>query len=143
MNMQRRDFLGVLSGAPARPVLARAQRSALPLVVALVAGAMLLSSAGADAETARSRIGLITCESWLSNPAYARDGEHWIYGFWDGLVQGLGYSNRIGQIPDSDLMLDDVRSSCKDKPHLTLAESASHTFERMRQGVFSTGPAGK
>jgi hypothetical protein len=33
--------------------------------------------------------------------------------------------------------LDDVRKTCKDKPSLTLAESAFLTFERMRQGMFT------
>ena len=96
-----------------------------------------LSSATGGAETPGSRIGLIKCEAWLANPASARDGENWIHGFWDGLVQGLGYVNRVGQIPYSDAMLDDVRKTCKDKPSSTLAESAFLTFERMRQGMFT------
>jgi hypothetical protein len=82
----------------------------------LVVSILVLSAAAADAETPSPRIGLVTCESWLSNPAYQRDGEIWIYGFWDGLVQGLGISGRIGQIPNLDLMLDDVRRNCKNKP---------------------------
>ena len=96
-----------------------------------------LSSATGGAETPGSRIGLVKCEAWLANPASARDGENWIHGFWDGLVQGLGYVNRVGQIPYPDVMLDDVRKTCKDKPSSTLAESAFLTFERMRQGAFT------
>jgi len=42
-----------------------------------------------------------------------------------------------------DLMLNDVRSNCKGKPSSTLAESASLTFERARQGAFSDPPSGK
>jgi hypothetical protein len=110
----------------------------------LVAGiVMAMSPATAEAQTPNPRIGLVTCASWLSNPAQARDGENWLYGFWDGLVQGLGHPNRIGQLPNLDLMLDDVRSNCKGKPSSTLAESASLTFERARQGAFSDPPSGK
>ena len=109
----------------------------------LVAVVIAVGSAPADAQTPAPRIGLVTCESWLSNPAYARDGKNWIYGFWDGLVQGLGHPNRIGQLPNLDLMLDDVRSNCRTKPSSTLAESASLTFERARQGAFSDPPPGK
>jgi hypothetical protein len=131
--MNRREFPGVLTGVGA----ARAQRSVTVAAALAAAVIFTLSSTTGDAETSNSRIGLVKCEAWLANPASTRDGENWIYGFWDGLVQGLGYANRIGQIPYLDLMWDDVRRNCKDKPSSTLAESASLTFERMRQGAFT------
>ena len=125
------------------PVATRAQRS-IAVVAALAAGVIFtLSSTAAEAETPGSRIGLVTCELWLSDPAYARDGENWVYGFWDGLVQGLGHPSRIGQLPNVDLMFDDVRSNCKNKSTSTLAESAYLAFEKARQGVFSTRPSEK
>ena len=69
------------------PVAARSQRS-MTVIAALAAAVIFaLSSATAEAETPSLRIGLVTCELWLSNPAYARDGENWVYGFWDGLVE--------------------------------------------------------
>jgi hypothetical protein len=109
----------------------------------LVALFLAFSTTAGVAAPQSVRIGLVTCETWLSDPAYARDGENWVYGFWDGLVQGLGDSGQIGQLPNLDLMLDDVRNNCRDKPSSTLAESASHTFERARQGAFSTPPPAK
>ena len=106
-------------------------------LVALIA---VMSPNLAVAATPDFRIGLVTCELWLSNPGIARDGENWAYGFWDGLVQGLGNTGRVGQLPNLDLMLDDVRSNCRSKPSATLAEAASLTFERARQGAFSAPP---
>ena len=108
-----------------------------------VALIVVLSSTVAEAAEASPpdpRIGLVTCEKWLSDAAYRRDGENWVYGFWDGYLQGLGHPGHIGQLPNLDLMLDDVRSNCRDKPSSTLAESASTTLEKARQGVFSAPP---
>jgi len=131
-NMRRGEFLG-----------GRTTQSTLVVAALVAALTFTPSSNAAEAEMPTSRTGLVLCEQWLSNPGHARHGEIWIYGFWDGLVQGLGYSGRVGQIPNSDVMLDDVRSDCKDKPRSTLANAASRTFERMRQGVFSPGPTEK
>jgi hypothetical protein len=113
------------------------RRHAFVAGVGAAAVIFTLGSTAGNAETPGFQLGLVKCEAWLANPAAARDGENWIHGFWDGLVQGLGYVNRIGQIPYSDVMLDDVRKTCKDKPSSTLAESAFLTFERMRQGAFT------
>jgi len=131
--MKPRKFPGVRTGVAA----ARAQRSATAAAALAAAVIFALSSTTGDAEPSGSQLGLVKCQAWLANPASTRDGENWIQGFWDGLVQGLGYVNRIGQIPYPDVMLDDVRKTCKDKPSSTLAESAFLTFERMRQGVFT------
>jgi hypothetical protein len=109
----------------------------------LVVLIFVLGSTTAEAQTPSGQIGLVTCQSWLSNPAAARDGENWVYGFWDGLVHGLGHPERIGQLPNLHLMLDDVRKNCKDKPLATLATSAALTFERARQGAFTDLPPGK
>ena len=131
--MRGREFPGVLTGVAA----ARAQRSVTVAAALTAAVIFTLSSTTGDAETSGAQLGLVKCQAWLANPAATRDGEKWIHGFWDGLVQGLGYVNRVGQIPYSDVMLDDVRKTCKDKPSSTLAESAFLTFERMRQGAFT------
>lgn len=130
-------------GVAARPFATGARRS--PPLLAVFAAALISTSSAtaAKAETPTSRAGLVTCKQWLSNPASVRDGEIWIYGFWDGIVQGFGHPDRIGQIPHSDLMLDDVRNTCKDRPLSTLAESAFLAFERMRQGAFTPLPTGK
>ena len=119
------------------------QRSMTGVAALAAATIFATSSTTAGAQTPNPQIGLVTCEAWLSNPADARNGENWVYGFWDGLIQGLGHSNRIGQLPNLDLMLDDVRSNCRGKPSSTLGESASLTFERARQGALSTPPPGK
>jgi hypothetical protein len=134
--MTVRQFRGVLTGVAA----ARAQWRVTVAAALAVAVIFALSSTTVDAESSNSRLGLVKCEAWLANPTTTRDGENWVYGFWDGLVQGLGYANRIAQIPNLDLMWEDVRKNCKDKPASTLAESASLTFERMRQGMFYTPP---
>jgi hypothetical protein len=131
--MKRREFPGVLTGVAA----ARVQRSVTVAAALTAAVIFALSSTTGDAETPGVQLGLVKCGAWLSSPASARDGENWIHGFWDGLVQGLGYVNRVGQIPYPDVMLDDVRKTCKDRPSSTLAESAFLTFERMRQGAFT------
>jgi hypothetical protein len=141
--MKRREFLGLVGGVIARPFATRPPHS-MPAIAAFAAAVIfMLNPTIAEAETPSLKIGLVTCDAWLSNPGYARDGENWVYGFWDGLVQGLGHPNRIGQLPNLDLMLDDVRSNCRGKPSSTLAESASLTFERARQGAFSAPPPGK
>src|SRR5258708_7804539 len=106
----------------------------------------VLSAAVARAESPNLYMtGRVTCETWLSNPANERDGENWVYGFWDGLVQSLalGHPGYVGELPNVDLMLDDVRSNCKEKPFSTLAESASRTFEKARQGAFDNPPPAK
>ena len=58
--------------------------------------------------------------------------------FCDGLHQSLalGQPGDIGELPNVGLMLDDVRSNCKEKPSSTMIESASRTFEKVRQGAF-------
>ena len=112
----------------------REQRSMLVVAALAAAAVFALSSFTAGAQTPNPRIGLVTCEAWLSNPAYARDGENWVYGLWDGLIQGLGHSNRIGQLPNLDLMLDDVRSNCRGKPSSTLAEFCIPYFRESAAG---------